>query len=128
MVTHEQRFEAYDYFSTQLGYRVLFLECICEDDKILDSNCREILRFSIDYKGMNILKAVKDLRKKIEYYKKIHQPMNEIHYPRIRINTTTMEITAYKVTGHVESSVLGYLASVFLKPHTLYFSRVRKHF
>ncbi|XP_011505429.1 PREDICTED: 6-phosphofructo-2-kinase/fructose-2,6-bisphosphatase-like [Ceratosolen solmsi marchali] len=123
MITHEQRSEAYDYFSTQMGYRVLFLECVCEDAQILDSNCREILSHSLDYAGTDAVKAAKDLRIKIEHFEKIHQPMDEKNYPRIRINTATMEITAYKVTGHIETSILGYLASVSLKPHTLYFSR-----
>jgi 6-phosphofructo-2-kinase/fructose-2,6-biphosphatase len=123
VVTREQRAEVYDYFASQLGYRVLFIECVCDDKQVLESNCREILSYSSDYTGMDQAKAAEDLRLKIEHYEKTHQPMDENCYPRIRIDTATMEIRAYKVTGHVETSVLGYLGSVSLKPHTLYFSR-----
>ena len=124
VVTREQRAEVYDYFSAQLGYRVLFLECICEDPQVLESNCREIVCHSPDYAGMDAVKAAEDLQLKIEHYKETYEPMDETIYPRIRIDTSTMEIRAYNVTGHVETSVLGYLGSVSLKPHTLYFSRV----
>ncbi|XP_058794280.1 6-phosphofructo-2-kinase/fructose-2,6-bisphosphatase-like isoform X1 [Phymastichus coffea] len=124
VVTSDQRAEVYDYFSTQLGYRVLFLECICEDAQVLESNCREILRHSLDYAGMEPSAAAEDLRLKIAHYQKTYQAMDqESKYPRIRVDTATMEIRAYRVSGHVETSVLGYLASVSLKPHTLYFSR-----
>lgn len=125
VVTREQRTEVHDYFSAQLGYRVLFVECVCDDGKTLESNCREILRHSLDYAGMDAAKAAEDLRLKIAHYQKTHQPMDEAEgYPFIRVDTATMAIRACKVNGHVETSVLGYLASVSLKPHTLYFSRV----
>ena len=128
VVTREQRVEVHDYFAAQLGYRVLFLECVCTEAQVVEENCREILRHSLDYAGMDPVKAAEDLRLKIVHYEKTYQPMDgESAYSRIRIDTATMEIRAYKVTGHVETSVLGYLASVSLKPNTLYFSRVR-HF
>ncbi|XP_023246612.1 6-phosphofructo-2-kinase/fructose-2,6-bisphosphatase-like isoform X2 [Copidosoma floridanum] len=123
VVTRKQRAEVHDYFAAQLGHRILFLECVCEDASQLEANCREILRHSSDYAGMEAQKAAEDLRLKIAHYRKIYQPMDEPGYPRICIDTATMGITAHKVTGHLETSVLGYLASVSFKPHTLYFSR-----
>ncbi|XP_012273881.1 6-phosphofructo-2-kinase/fructose-2,6-bisphosphatase isoform X2 [Orussus abietinus] len=123
LVTREQRAEVFDYFSTQLGYRVLFIECVCDDHLVLERNCQEILRFSPDYANMDPALAAEDLRSKIAHYIRVYQPMEEGNYPMIRMDTATAEIKAHKVSGHIENSVLGYMPSVTLKPHTLYFSR-----
>lgn len=123
LVTRAQRAEVYDYFSGQLGYRVLFIECVCEDQDALERNYAEILRYSADYVGMDPALAAEDLRLKVDHYVRQYEPMDERNYARIRVDTSTMDIEACKISGHIESSVLGYLGSVTIKPHTLYFSR-----
>lgn len=123
LVRKDQRAEVYDYFSNQLGYRVLFIECICDDNDTLQRNYEEVIRYSVDYVGMDPIAASDDLRNKVQHYIRAYEQMDEKNYPRITIDTFTMEIKAYKVSGHVESSVLGYLGSVTTKPHTIYFSR-----
>lgn len=123
LVTRAQRAEVFDYFAGQLGYRVLFIECVCDDPAVLERNYQEILRYSADYVNMDAARAAEDLRLKVAHYVRSYEPMDEKTYSRIRIDTGTMDIQAYKVSGHIETSVLGYLGSVSLKPHTLYFSR-----
>ena len=123
-MTRAQRAEVFDYFSGQLGYRVLFIECVCDDPVALERNYKEILRYSADYAGMDPVRAEEDLQLKIAHYAESYEPMDENTYPRIRVDTASMDIEARKVSGHVETSVLGYLGSVTVKPHTLYFSRV----
>lgn len=123
LVTRAQRAEVFDYFSGQLGYRVLFIECVCNDPVLLERNYKEILRFNTDYSGMDPALAAEDLQLKVAHYARSYEPMDEKTYPKIRIDTSTTDIETFKVSGHIESSVLGYLGSITLKPHTLYFSR-----
>lgn len=125
LITRAQRTEVYDYFSGQLGYRVLFIECVCNDLEVLEHNQQEIVRHSADYIDVDSTLAAEDLRAKIAFYARSYEPMNEKTYPRIRIDTATMDIETNKVSGHIETSVLGYLGDISLKSHTLYFSRVR---
>ncbi|KYN43725.1 6-phosphofructo-2-kinase/fructose-2,6-biphosphatase [Trachymyrmex septentrionalis] len=123
LITRTQRTEIYDYFSGQLGYRVLFIECVCDDPEVLEYNQQEIVRHCADYIGVDTALAAEDLRSKIAFYAGMYEPMNDRTYPRIKINTATMDIETCKVSGHIETSVLGYLGDISLKPHTLYFSR-----
>ncbi|XP_053983743.1 6-phosphofructo-2-kinase/fructose-2,6-bisphosphatase 1-like isoform X1 [Hylaeus volcanicus] len=123
LVTRAQRAEVFDYFSGQLGHRVLFIECVCDDPVVLEENYKEILRYSTDYVGVDPARAEEDLRLKVAHYVRSYEPMDEKNYPRIRVDTATMDIQTCKVSGHIETNVLGYLGSVNLKPHTLYFSR-----
>lgn len=124
LITRTQRTEVYDYFSGQLGYRVLFIECVCDDPEVLEYNQQEIVRHCADYTGVDTALAAEDLRSKIVFYTGMYEPMNDRTYPRIKINIATMDIETCKVSGHIETSVLGYLGDISLKPHTLYFSRV----
>lgn len=103
MVTRAQRAEVFDYFSGQLGYRVLFIECVCDDPVVLERNYKDILRYSADYAGMDPVRAEEDLRLKVAHYIKSYEPMDEKTYPRIRIDTGSMDIETCKVSGHVES-------------------------
>lgn len=123
LVTRAQRAEVYDYFFGQLGYRVLFIECVCDDSVVLERNYQEILRYSTDYVGVDPVRAQEDLRLKVAHYVRSYEPMDEKNYSRIRIDIATMDIETHKVSGHIETSVLGYLGSVTVTPHTLYFSR-----
>lgn len=124
LITRAQRTEIHDYFSGQLGYRVLFIECVCDDPEVLEHNQQEIVRHSADYAGMDAALAIEDLRSKIAYYTRSYEPMNERTYPGIKIDIATMDIETCKVSGHIEASVLRYLGDISLRPHTLYFSRV----
>lgn len=124
LVRKDQRTEVFDYFTVQLGYRVLFIECVCNDAKALEHNYQEVIRHSVDYAGMDPIMAAEDLRLKVSHYVRAYEPMDEINYPRITIDTVTMDIHAHKVSGHIESTILGYIGSVATKPHTIYFSRV----
>ncbi|XP_050599611.1 6-phosphofructo-2-kinase/fructose-2,6-bisphosphatase-like isoform X1 [Bombus affinis] len=72
---------------------------------------------------MDSITAEEDLRLKIAHYIRSYEPMDEKTYPRIRIDTGSMDIESCIVSGDVETNVLGYLGSVTVEPHTLYFSR-----
>ncbi|XP_034947081.1 6-phosphofructo-2-kinase/fructose-2,6-bisphosphatase-like isoform X2 [Chelonus insularis] len=123
LVRKDQRAEVFDYFNGQLGYRVLFIECVCDDPKALEQNYAEVIRHSADYARMDPLAAAEDLKLKVAHYVRAYEPMDEKNYPRVTIDTITLDIQVHKVSGHVESKVLGYLGCINIKPHTLYFSR-----
>ncbi|EFN82326.1 6-phosphofructo-2-kinase/fructose-2,6-bisphosphatase [Harpegnathos saltator] len=123
LITTAERTEVYDYFSAQLGYRVLFIECVCHDPVVLQRNQQEMVKHNADYADVDATLVAEYLCSKIAYYTELYEPMYERSYPRIRIDTATMDIETCKVTGHIETKVLGYLGDISLKPHTLYFSR-----
>lgn len=97
-VSRSQREEIYDLVYTQLGFRVMFIECVCEDPIMLERNFKvgisgviyykniwssissshkyllfdrsqEILLYSADYRDMATEEALKDLTFKMAHYK-----------------------------------------------------------
>lgn len=110
-----------------MGFRILFIECVCEDQELLERNIIEILRYSEDYKSMSEEQAVDDLRKKLEHYMRQYEPIDAsletISF--VRVENMGETVTAHKVAGQKESGILGYLSGLRPLPQTLYFTRVR---
>lgn len=44
-VSRSQRQEIYDLIYVQLGFRLMFIECVCEDPVVLERNFKEILQY-----------------------------------------------------------------------------------
>ncbi|XP_026321564.1 6-phosphofructo-2-kinase/fructose-2,6-bisphosphatase-like isoform X2 [Hyposmocoma kahamanoa] len=123
-ITREQRRELDDYI-TEMGFRILFIECVCEDQVLLERNIIEILHYSADYKNMSAGEAVDDLRKKLEHYMRQYEPIDasveSISF--VRVEDMGETVTAHKVAGQKESGILGYLSGMRGQPQTLYFTR-----
>ncbi|XP_063386975.1 6-phosphofructo-2-kinase/fructose-2,6-bisphosphatase-like [Cydia fagiglandana] len=124
-ITREQRRELNDYCLSDMGFRILFIECVCEDQELLERNIIEILRYSEDYKSMSEELAVDDLRKKLEHYMRQYEPIdaNLETISFVRVENMGETVTAHKVAGQKESGILGYLSGLRPLPQTLYFTR-----
>lgn len=127
-ITREQRRELDDYVS-DMGFRILFIECVCEDQVLLERNIIEILHYSADYKNMSAEEAVDDLKKKLEHYMRQYEPIDatveKISF--VRVEDMGETVTAHKVAGQKESGILGYLSGMRGQPQTLYFTRVSEN-
>lgn len=124
-ITREQRRELSDYCLSDMGFRILFIECVCEDQELLERNIIEILHYSADYKDMSEEEAVDDLRKKLEHYMRQYEPIDagleSIGF--VRVENMGETVTAHKVAGQKESGILGYLSGMRGLPQTIYFTR-----
>ncbi|XP_046969157.1 6-phosphofructo-2-kinase/fructose-2,6-bisphosphatase-like isoform X1 [Vanessa cardui] len=125
-ITREQRRELNDYCISDMGFRILFIECVCEDQELLERNIIEILHYSADYKTMSEEEAIDDLRKKLEHYMRQYEPIDgslESNINFVRVENMGETVTAHKVSGQKESGILGYLSGMRALPQTLYFTR-----
>ncbi|XP_063829402.1 6-phosphofructo-2-kinase/fructose-2,6-bisphosphatase-like isoform X2 [Ostrinia nubilalis] len=124
-ITKEQRRELNDYCLNDMGFRILFIECVCEDQDMLERNIIEILHYSADYKNMSEVEAVDDLRKKLEHYMRQYEPIDAgvENISFVRVENMGETVTAHKVAGQKESGILGYLSGMRALPQTLYFTR-----
>ncbi|CAG9788609.1 unnamed protein product [Diatraea saccharalis] len=124
-ITKEQRQELNEYCLSDMGFRILFIECVCEDQELLERNIIEILHYSADYKNMSEEEAVDDLRKKLEHYMRQYEPIDagleDISF--VRVENMGETVTAHRVAGQKESGILGYLSCMRALPQTLYFTR-----
>ncbi|XP_075225630.1 6-phosphofructo-2-kinase/fructose-2,6-bisphosphatase-like [Lycorma delicatula] len=124
--TKEARQSVHDYFVKQQGYKLMFVECLCDDELILDQNIKEILQFSKDYRHMSKEKALDDFHHKIEHYMEVYEainPKSEGNFSYVKFCNNGENISAHKLNGPHQSIVLNYLSNFKPASKTLYFSR-----
>ncbi|CAH1116028.1 unnamed protein product [Phaedon cochleariae] len=128
-VSRSQRQEIYDLIYGQLGFRVMFIECVCEDPVLLERNFKEILQYSADYKDKATEESLKDLTHKMAHYKAQYESPTlgslwELPCPMVKIlDGGEGGIIAHGVTGSKESKILAYVSTPKPYQQTLYFSR-----
>ncbi|KAE8744819.1 hypothetical protein FOCC_FOCC008543 [Frankliniella occidentalis] len=120
------RTQVTDTFTRQHQIRVLFIECVCDDEDLLESNTKEILKHSSDYKEMNLEKAVEDFRLKMEHYLEVYQTMSAKREPQasfIRLVNAGETVTARGLDSPLDARILGCVPLFNPTAKTLYFSR-----
>ena len=62
----------------KMGYKLFFVESLCDDPSIIESNIREVKVTSPDYAGMDNDDALKDFLMRINHYHDRYQTLDEI--------------------------------------------------
>ncbi|XP_072705127.1 6-phosphofructo-2-kinase/fructose-2,6-bisphosphatase 1 [Ciconia boyciana] len=113
-------------FAKENGYKVLFIESICDDPTIIEENIKQVKLSSPDYKGCAQEEVVADFLKRIECYKATYEPLDEqldsgLSY--IKIFDVGLRYLANRVQGHIQSRTVYYLMNIHVTPRAIYLSR-----
>uniref|UniRef100_A0A8B9VPX6 6-phosphofructo-2-kinase/fructose-2,6-biphosphatase 1 n=1 Tax=Anas zonorhyncha TaxID=75864 RepID=A0A8B9VPX6_9AVES len=113
-------------FARENGYKVLFVESICDDPAIIEENIKQVKLSSPDYKGCAPEEVVADFLQRIECYKATYEPLDEqldsgLSY--IKIFDVGVRYLANRVQGHVQSRTVYYLMNTHVTPRAIYLSR-----
>ncbi|XP_076220214.1 6-phosphofructo-2-kinase/fructose-2,6-bisphosphatase isoform X1 [Aptenodytes patagonicus] len=113
-------------FAKENGYKVLFVESICDDPTIIEENIKQVKLSSPDYKGCAQEEVVADFLKRIECYKTTYEPLDEqldsgLSY--IKIFDVGLRYLANRVQGHIQSRTVYYLMNIHVTPRAIYLSR-----
>eukprot|EP00200_Dunaliella_tertiolecta_P015444 CAMPEP_0202422814 /NCGR_PEP_ID=MMETSP1128-20130828/51054_1 /ASSEMBLY_ACC=CAM_ASM_000463 /TAXON_ID=3047 /ORGANISM="Dunaliella tertiolecta, Strain CCMP1320" /LENGTH=624 /DNA_ID=CAMNT_0049030891 /DNA_START=25 /DNA_END=1900 /DNA_ORIENTATION=- len=96
-------------------WQYLFIESICSDEEVLNSNYRAKMRYSPDYKGMDEEKAVMDFRKRISNYEEVYEPITDrnLHYIKlIDMITGRAHLDINRISGYIPGKMVFYLMQV----------------
>ncbi|XP_071961672.1 6-phosphofructo-2-kinase/fructose-2,6-bisphosphatase 1-like isoform X2 [Antedon mediterranea] len=124
--TTRQRRKVIIDFCEEHCYKLFFIESICEDPEIVQSNVTEVKLTSPDYQEMNKEEAMNDFIKRIEHYKDAYEPLddtldNELSF--IKIINVGDRYLVNKVKGHLQSRAVYYLMNIHITPRTIYLTR-----
>uniref|UniRef100_A0A0K0CZJ4 6PF2K domain-containing protein n=1 Tax=Angiostrongylus cantonensis TaxID=6313 RepID=A0A0K0CZJ4_ANGCA len=110
-----------------LRLRCFFIESVCDDEQIIDSNITDVKVNSPDYKGlMSAEQAKEDFLKRIENYKQQYEPLDEVEDHKlsfIKVINAGRSFYVHNVQGHVQSRVVYFLMNIHLLPRSIYLTR-----
>ncbi|XP_053656077.2 6-phosphofructo-2-kinase/fructose-2,6-bisphosphatase isoform X3 [Cherax quadricarinatus] len=142
----------YDKVVMEMDYKLFYVESICDDESIIESNIRdvkingpdyfrstsvnivapghpcsqEVKVSSPDYCGMTAEEALADFLQRIEHYMAQYQPLDEAkedHLSFMKVYNTGEKVVVHKHEGHIQARIVYYLMNTHVTPRTIYLAR-----
>ncbi|XP_026279328.1 6-phosphofructo-2-kinase/fructose-2,6-bisphosphatase isoform X3 [Frankliniella occidentalis] len=126
--TADRRQLIHDIIVKKMGYKLFFVESVCDDPKIIEQNIMEVKVNSPDYKNMNMDmdSVLKDFLMRIEHYQERYEPLDETlesNLSFMKIYNTGEKVVVHKHEGHIQSRIVYYLMNIHIVPRTIYLTR-----
>ena len=108
------------------GFKLFFVESVCDREDIIDNNIREVKVTSPDYAQFDEDKVVEDFKARIKHYEEQYETMDESLEPDfsfLKIFNAGERVIVHKHEGHIQSRIIYYLMNVKLTKRTIYLTR-----
>ncbi|MCJ1477370.1 hypothetical protein MMC13_006041 [Lambiella insularis] len=105
---------------------VLFLESLCVDENLLESNMR--LKLSgPDYKDQDPVTALADFKKRVFLYEKSYVPLGEYeernNMPYVQMIDVGRKVVSHRIQGFLSAQTVYYLLNFNLAPRQIWITR-----
>uniref|UniRef100_A0A3B4Z7M2 6-phosphofructo-2-kinase/fructose-2,6-biphosphatase 1 n=1 Tax=Stegastes partitus TaxID=144197 RepID=A0A3B4Z7M2_9TELE len=113
-------------FAKEKGYKVFFIESICDNPEIIAENIKQVKFGSPDYVDRDIDEAMEDFIQRIECYRANYIPIDDekdrkLSY--IKIFDVGSTYLVNRVQDHIQSRIVYYLMNIHVTPRSIYLSR-----
>ncbi|KAJ8384541.1 hypothetical protein AAFF_G00200740 [Aldrovandia affinis] len=115
-------------FGRDNGFKIFFIESVCEDPSVIAANIMEVKVSCPDYQDCNKNDAMEDFQKRIECYRLSYEPLDPDQYDRnvslIKVIDVGRRFLVNRVQDHIQSKIVYYLMNIHIQPHrTIYLCR-----
>ncbi|XP_078066174.1 6-phosphofructo-2-kinase/fructose-2,6-bisphosphatase 4 isoform X2 [Mustelus asterias] len=124
--TTRERRETILNFAEQNGYKVFFVESVCEDPEVIETNIVQVKLGSPDYSDCNNDEAISDFLKRIECYQNTYESLDEVSdrdLSFIKIMDVGRRYLVNHVLDHIQSKIVYYLMNIHITPRSIYLCR-----
>ncbi|KAG8182976.1 hypothetical protein JTE90_013426 [Oedothorax gibbosus] len=124
--TYARRKLISDIVCEKYGFKLFFIESVCNDPGIIEVNIREVKVHSPDYKDSDKEEALQDFVQRIEHYQKAYQSLDEKlegAYSFMKIFNAGEKVLVHRHEGHIQSRVVYYLMNIHILPRSIYLTR-----
>lgn len=124
--TYERRQMIHDTVVEKYGFKLFFVESVCDDPEIVEANIREVKVHSPDYQDMKQDEALGDFMQRIDHYKETYQTLHEEiekNFSFMQIFNAGEKVLVHRHEGHVQSRVVYYLMNIHIIPRSIYLTR-----
>lgn len=113
-------------FAKKKGYKVFFVESICDDPDVIATNILQVKLTGPDYEGCNKEDVVEDFLKRIACYESTYEQLKEDtdeHLSYIKIFDVGKRYIVNRVQDHIQSRIVYYLMNIHIAPRSIYICR-----
>lgn len=105
---------------------IIFIESICDDERIIENNVRHIKIKGEDYKHLDPETAFQDFINRIEQYKKVYEPLSDEHdqgVSYIKMIDFKRKVILNRISGFIQGKIVNYLMNVHVTPRKIFLTR-----
>ncbi|KAJ8016969.1 hypothetical protein DPEC_G00012910 [Dallia pectoralis] len=113
-------------FAKENGYKVFFIESICNDPDIIAQNITEVKVSSPDYVNCDMEEALADFLQRIECYNQFYVPLDDEkdrNLSYIKIFDVGSRYLVNQLQDHIQSRIVYYLMNIHVTPRSIYLTR-----
>lgn len=110
----------------KMGFKLFFVESVCDDPNIIEQNIMEVKVSGPDYSNMNKEEALEDFLLRIKHYQDKYEPLDEFRERNssfLKIYNTGEKVLVHKHEGHIQARIVYYLMNIHITPRTIYLAR-----
>ncbi|TYZ57664.1 hypothetical protein PybrP1_012517, partial [[Pythium] brassicae (nom. inval.)] len=103
--------------------QVIFLESICDDRQVLETNFMQKVANSPDYKDMPLEEAMDDLRKRIEKYESVYEAISDDALSYVKLINMQSKVICNHIYGNMAHLLTPFLMSIHVVDRPIYLCR-----
>lgn len=108
----------------KFGVRVLFLESICTDSRIVDRNIMDTKLRSPDYRGMDPDEAANDFRSRREKYTAANETLSEDEQSSyVKVINVGKQLILNEIRGYLQGKIVSFLLNTHISPRSIFLTR-----
>ncbi len=105
------------------GLSVVFVESVCEDESVIESNIRQTKLHMPDYAGTDPDAAVADFRARIAHYERAYEQVGEDEGSFVRLIDLGRLLVAHEIHGYLPSRLVYFLMNLHVTPRSIWLVR-----
>jgi len=124
--TRERREKVFQAVVQENKFKCLFLESICDNPSLIESNILDVKVRGPDYVNMDTEHALDDFLKRIDHYKVVYETMEEEHEGHLsfmKIVNAGEKLIVNRHQGNLQSRIVYWLMNIHITPRTIYLTR-----
>ncbi|CAH8391644.1 unnamed protein product [Eruca vesicaria subsp. sativa] len=106
--------------------KIIFLETLCNDERIIERNIRLKIQQSPDYEEVTDFEAgVKDFRDRLANYERVYEPVEEGSYIKMidMVSGNGGQIQVNNISGYLPGRIVFFLVNTHLTPRPILLTR-----
>ncbi|XP_042432043.1 6-phosphofructo-2-kinase/fructose-2,6-bisphosphatase-like [Zingiber officinale] len=106
--------------------KIIFLETICNDERIIESNIRLKIQQSPDYaEEIDFEAGMRDFKERLDNYEKAYEPVEEGSYIKMidMVNGQGGQIQVNNISGYLPGRIVFFLVNTHLTPRPILLTR-----